>query len=106
MLSKQIESLRRKNGWSQAELAHRLHLTPSAISMYEQGRRLPSIDILVAMSEEFDVTLDYLVTSKICTLTDSRLIEQADSVKDAFLVLKHLSREELIFLLATKLLFP
>ncbi len=60
MLRKQIESLRRKKGWSQADLARRLHISPSAVGMYEQGRREPSIDVLVTMSEEFGVTLDFL----------------------------------------------
>lgn len=59
MLNKQIESLRRKMGWSQAELARRLHISPSTVGMYEQGRRVPSIDILVAMSEEFGVCKRY-----------------------------------------------
>lgn len=60
MLSKQIESLRRRMGWSQAVLAQRLHVSVSSVGMYE----LSSIDILVAMSKEFGVTLDYLVTGK------------------------------------------
>ena len=59
MLSKQIESLRRRMGWSQAVLAQRLHVSASSVGMYEQGRRVPSVDILVAMSKEFGVTLDY-----------------------------------------------
>ena len=50
MLHIQIESLRRKMGWSQAELAKRLHISPSSVGMYEQGRREPSIDILVALA--------------------------------------------------------
>ena len=61
MLSLQIKALRHRNGWSQAELAGRLHVSSSAIGMYEQGRREPSINILVALSKEFDVTIDYLV---------------------------------------------
>ena len=51
MLHIQIESLRRKMGWSQAELAKRLHISPSSVGMYEQGRREPSIDILAALAE-------------------------------------------------------
>lgn len=106
MLNKQIESLRRKKGWSQAELARRLHISPSTVGMYEQGRREPSIDILVAMSEEFGVTIDYLVTGKICTLTDPRLGEQTDHVWATFSVLKGLSREDLMILVVAKLTNP
>ena len=105
MINKEIKSLRQKKGWSQAELARRLHISPSAVGMYEQGRREPSIDILVAMSEEFGVSLDYLVTRKVCTLTDPRLIEQANNIMDAISVLKDLSREDLMILVVTKLIY-
>ena len=104
MFEQQIESLRKKKGWSQAELARRLHISPSTVGMYEQGRREPSIDVLVAMSEEFGVTIDYLITGKVCTLTDPRLSEQADHVMDIISVLKDLSREDLMILLVAKLL--
>ena len=50
MLKKQIKFLRLKNGWSQVDLATRLNISSSTIGMYEQGRREPPIDILVAMS--------------------------------------------------------
>lgn len=106
MLKKQIESLRIKKGWSQAELARRLHLSPSTVGMYEQGRREPPIDILVAMSEEFGVTIDYLVTNRICTLTDPRLITQSEQIIESISVLKNLSQEDLIMVLISKLLRP
>lgn len=104
MLSKRIESLRRKKGLSQLELANLLHVSPSAVGMYEQGRREPSISILLAMSEEFGVTIDYLVTGKVCTLTDPRVIEQAELYTEALSTLKNLSREDLIILFITKVL--
>ena len=97
MFEQQIESLRKKKGWSQVELARRLHISPSTVGMYEQGRREPPIDVLVAKSEEFGVTIDYLITGKVCTLTDPRLIEQADHVMDIISVLKDLSCEDLIY---------
>ena len=104
MIGKQIEDLRRRKGWSQAELARRLKISPSTVGMYEQGRREPSIGILVDMSEEFGVTIDYLVTGKICTLTDPRLGMQMGHVTDAIATLEELSREDLLVLLVTKLL--
>ena len=84
-------------------MARRLHISPSAVGMYEQGRREPPIGILVAMSEEFGVTLDYLVTGKVCTLTDPRLGKQSDHVLDALSVLKDLTRQDLMILLVTRL---
>ena len=47
MLGSRIASLRHKAKLSQKKLAERLHISPSAVGMYEQGRREPSIDILI-----------------------------------------------------------
>ena len=62
MMGSRIAALRREAGLSQAELAKRLQISPSAMGMYEQGRREPSAEILVAISRELDVSTDYLLT--------------------------------------------
>ena len=64
MLGARIAALRRSAGWSQAELARRLKVSPSAVGMYEQGRREPSAATLVALSQVFGVTTDYLLTGR------------------------------------------
>lgn len=46
----------------QEDLAQLLNVSASAIGMYEQGRRIPGLDALVAMAGFFGVTLDYLIT--------------------------------------------
>ncbi len=65
MLGQRIALLRRQAGMSQAELAARMGISASAVGMYEQGRREPSVDTLVALSEIFQVSTDYLLTGKI-----------------------------------------
>jgi transcriptional regulator with XRE-family HTH domain len=62
MVGTQIAALRRGAGLTQAELAKIIHVSPSTIGMYEQGRRLPAAPILVALSRVLGVSLDYLVT--------------------------------------------
>ena len=62
MMYRRIIMLRKEAHMSQFRLAQVLHISPSAIGMYEQGRRIPSLDILLQMSQLFDVSLDYLVT--------------------------------------------
>ncbi len=64
MLGVRISALRREAGLSQAQLAQRLGISPSAMGMYEQGRREPSMDTVVAMARVFGVTTDYLLTGK------------------------------------------
>ena len=70
MVGTQIAALRRGAGLTQAELARNIHVSPSAIGMYEQGRRLPAAPILVALSRVFDVSLDYLITGVPCIQKD------------------------------------
>ena len=70
MLGPRIASLRLTYGLSQAELAKRLHISSSAIGMYEQGRREPSVDTLIALSREFGVSLDYLLSGRPDTVRD------------------------------------
>ena len=62
MLGARIAALRRGAGFSQAELAQRLRISPSAVGMYEQGRREPSLDLVVQLARVFGVTTDYLLT--------------------------------------------
>ena len=62
MLSIQLINLRKQNKLSQSQLAKELNISASALGMYEQGRRMPSLDILVRISEYFHVSLDYLIT--------------------------------------------
>ena len=64
MLPCRIALLRRNIGMNQLQLAEKLHLSPSTIGMYEQGRRTPNVDILIQMSRIFNVSLDYLITGK------------------------------------------
>ena len=56
-----IESLRKKHGFSQIELARTVGVTQQAISAYEKGIRQPPIDVLIKLSEIFNCTIDELV---------------------------------------------
>lgn len=62
MLAYQIMILRKRAGISQLQLANKLNIGPSAIGMYEQGRRTPSVEMLTEMAKLFEVSLDYLIT--------------------------------------------
>ena len=64
MLAEQITYLRTSTGMTQRKLAKELHVSLSAIGMYEQGRRIPSVEMLVQMADLFGVSLDYLITGK------------------------------------------
>lgn len=77
MLGERICLLRRGQGWSQAELARRLQVSPSAVGMYEQGRREPSLTATLALSRAFGVSVDYLLTGKPLTEDDALAMHRA-----------------------------
>ena len=76
MLGTRIASLRQSHGLSQAELARRLHISTSAVGMYEQGRREPSVETLIALSREFGVSLDYLLSGRPDSVRDVAALHQ------------------------------
>ena len=84
MVGLRIAALRKQAGMSQRELARRLSVSPSAVGMYEQGRREPSGEKLVAMAEIFSVSTDYLLTGQPAEPADlDRFIELFGQAKRA-----------------------
>ncbi len=64
MLGARIALLRRQAGLSQRALAAALKISPSAVGMYEQERRVPSTTLLVEMARLFGVSTDFLLTGR------------------------------------------
>ena len=64
VIGSQIALLRQERELRQAELAELLHISASTVGMYEQGRRLPSLNTVISLCQIFDVTADYLLTGK------------------------------------------
>ena len=60
--------------------------------------------MLLALSKEFGVTIDYLVTGHICSITDSKIGKQAEEIWETISGLSNLSREDLLVLLLTKMM--
>lgn len=56
-----LKTLRLRKKLTQKELANQLGLTKSVISAYETGLRMPSYDVLIAISKIFKVSTDYLL---------------------------------------------
>lgn len=52
---------RKSKGISQRALANVLGISDAAITMMEKGKRYPSFEILIALADYFDVSIDYLV---------------------------------------------
>ena len=65
ILSEKITMLRKKNGWSQEELAERLDISRQSVSKWESGASIPDLERIVNMSQIFGVTTDYLLKDEI-----------------------------------------
>ena len=76
LLGPRIAALRKEAGLSQTELAQRLKISPSAVGMYEQGRREPSAQTLVAMAKCFGVSTDFLLTGQAQSQTEGDALQQ------------------------------
>ena len=60
--NEKLQELRKHKGLTQEELAEHLYVSRTAVSKWESGRGLPSIDSLKAISKFFAVSLDDLLS--------------------------------------------
>lgn len=56
-----IRDLRIKNKISAKELSKILKISESSISLYESGKRTPSLSLIVKIADYFNVSTDYLL---------------------------------------------
>lgn len=59
-----LREIRLKKGYSQLKVAMDLSISREALSYYENGKRSPDIDMLLRLSDYFDVSIHYLITGK------------------------------------------
>ena len=59
-IAEMIRYLRLRDGLSQRDLAAKIHVSPSAIGMYESGQRFPTQEVEEALADYFNVSLDVL----------------------------------------------
>ena len=57
--------LRKKNGWSQEELAEKLNVSRQAVSKWEGAQSIPDMTRIIQLSELFHVSTDYLLKDEI-----------------------------------------
>ena len=59
-----LREIRKKKGYSQLKVAMDLSISREALSYYESGQRNPDINMLLRLSQYFNVSIDYLITGK------------------------------------------
>ena len=67
ILADKIIRLRKKNGWSQEELANKMNVSRQAVSKWEGSQTIPDLEKILQLSVLFGVTTDYLLKDEIQT---------------------------------------
>lgn len=59
--SERLAAMRKAHNISMAALGNHLSITDEAVRLMERGKRSPSFEVLCALADYFDVSIDYLV---------------------------------------------
>ena len=59
-----LKQIRKEKKLTQQKVALDLNISRESLSYYENGKRQPSLELLVAFSKYFNVSIDYLITGK------------------------------------------
>ena len=65
ILADKIIRLRKKNGWSQEELADKMNVSRQAVSKWESAQTIPDLEKILQLSALLGVTTDYLLKDEI-----------------------------------------
>ena len=65
ILADKIINERKKNGWSQEELAEMLSVSRQSVSKWEGAQSVPDLNKIIKMAEIFNVSTDYLLKDEI-----------------------------------------
>lgn len=59
-----LKEIRRRRNLNQQKVAMDLNISRESLSYYENGKREPSLKLLLDMSNYFNVSINYLITGK------------------------------------------
>ena len=91
ILAEKIMQLRKKNGWSQEELAGKLGVSRQSVSKWESAMSIPDLDKILQMSEIFEVTTDFLLKDE---MTEEVYVPGNPDTGEEEAVLRRVTMEE------------
>lgn len=65
MFGENLKTLRKQKGFSQEELAARLHVTRQTVSKWEKNLSVPNADTLICLAEILEISVSELLGEKI-----------------------------------------
>ena len=87
-ISQVLKDIRQQNQLTQEALAERLKVSRSAIARWESKKGIPEIGNLIAISREFDISLDTLIKED--ERLEKKVIEDSKAKKWHYLVILYL----------------
>jgi transcriptional regulator with XRE-family HTH domain len=80
-IGSKIINLRKKANISQSELAKRVSVSRTIIGNYERNENTPSVDILLKIANEFDVSVDFLIGQGQLSTYDKDVLKRIDDIE-------------------------
>lgn len=79
LLGKRIREERKRLNLTQEKLAEKIDLSEAYIGQIERGERILSLDTLLKITDQFGVTVDYLLNNSI-DLNDDQFLNQLKKI--------------------------
>lgn len=93
MFSENLKTLRKKKGFSQEELATRLHVVRQTISKWEKNLSVPDADTLIRLAEILEVSVSELLGAKMENeSTTNDVAEQLSRINEQLAIKNRRSR--------------
>ena len=89
MFSENLKNLRKEKGFSQEELAERLHVVRQTVSKWEKGLSVPDADLLIRITEIFETSVSALLGDTVESSGDKNIIAQKSEQLNALLAEKN-----------------
>lgn len=80
-IGSKIITLRKKFNLSQSELAKRVSVSRTIIGNYERNENTPSIDILLKIAKEFNVSVDFLIGEGQLSSYNKEVLKRIDDIE-------------------------
>lgn len=104
ILADKIIRLRKRNGWSQEELAEKMNVSRQSVSKWESAQSVPDLARILQLSAIFGVTTDYLLKDELEAEVPSPDCPDSSEVRhvsmeeaNAYLAVRKLSAKQIAF---------
>lgn len=99
MLADNIKTIRKNKGYSQEELAEKIHVTRQTVSKWENGQSVPAADLLKALAEIFDVSVSELMDGNAEKVIENEvIIDQLSRINEQLVINNRRAKNRVLIL--------